>query len=515
MKDLKYILLCTFCITICNISNGQNSFSTDYDNLNPVERYSNIQIEEMIAIHREFIDDAVVSNNQERVFFGLLFLLSDYMRNQDYANANVFLNKADSVAESSNNKQWKGHILHRKGIMALRLDNLKKAKKDFSKSILLFRKVGDSLSVAESLEQLSYIYGFQGDFQLANKIHKEVQPLILDYGTPRHIAAFYNNFAIILLRNGITEEAIKHYKESIETFDLLNMTREKSKALNNLADAYRKVGEFEKAITILDECISLNKEHNFLENLYVNYSNLSALYDTTGDYKKSKDYFVKFYHLRDSLIGAETQNKIFDLNSKHQEQQNELALALKEIKLIELEKSNTKKTVVILYVLLLFFIMVSLFWVRIKRVLKNLKRTKKEKINLTLKYVESKGKISELEQTILDFKSKIHNNAVGNLMEAEVGKPKVILTSEDWLQFKKYFKNRHPGMIEKLREKFSDITDAEERLFLLIKMKHTSKEIAAILGINYESVKKTRMRLRRRLLLKNKESLEKFVMNFK
>src|SRR5690606_20224937 len=143
--------------------------------------------------------------------------------------------KADSIAGISSNKQWQAHILHRKAIMSLRLDNFEKAKNNYEKSIPLYREVGDSLSVAESLEQLSYIYGFQGYFQSAKKLHKEVLPLMLEYGTNRHIAATYNNFAIVYVKHGKTKEAIVLYKEAIETYESLSMAMEKSKALNNLA----------------------------------------------------------------------------------------------------------------------------------------------------------------------------------------------------------------------------------------------------------------------------------------
>ena len=93
-------------------------------------------------------------------------------------------------------------------------------------------------------------------------------------------------------------------------------------------------------------------------------------------------------------------------------------------------------------------------------------------------------------------------------------KYKTILTNSDWLNFKNYFQSNHPGYINNLRNTFPKLSDAEERLFLLIKLNHNTKEISAILGITIESVKKTRNRLRKRLNLTEELDLDTLALLF-
>ena len=71
-----------------------------------------------------------------------------------------------------------------------------------------------------------------------------------------------------------------------------------------------------------------------------------------------------------------------------------------------------------------------------------------------------------------------------------------------------------PGYILKLRNRFPPITEAEERLFLFIKLQLTNSESADILGIKKETIKKTRSRLRKKLGIANGEVLDDFVRNF-
>ena len=89
-----------------------------------------------------------------------------------------------------------------------------------------------------------------------------------------------------------------------------------------------------------------------------------------------------------------------------------------------------------------------------------------------------------------------------------------ILTDADWSSFKNYFEKAYPGYLIRLRNAHNSITEAEERMFLFIKLNLTNKESAAMLGISTESVKKSRQRLRKRLALEEAVELDDYVKGF-
>lgn len=86
-----------------------------------------------------------------------------------------------------------------------------------------------------------------------------------------------------------------------------------------------------------------------------------------------------------------------------------------------------------------------------------------------------------------------------------------ILTEVDWNKFKSLFEKIHPGFFIKLKEKFPDITVAEQRMAALIRLHLTTKQMASMLGISIDSVHKTRQRLRQRLQLSTESSLEEIM----
>lgn len=87
-------------------------------------------------------------------------------------------------------------------------------------------------------------------------------------------------------------------------------------------------------------------------------------------------------------------------------------------------------------------------------------------------------------------------------------------TGEREQVFRKRFTEAYPEYIYNLRSTHPDITRGEEFLAILLMMNLTSSEIASALGISLQGVKKMRYRLRKRLKLATKDSLEERVRSF-
>jgi DNA-binding CsgD family transcriptional regulator len=81
----------------------------------------------------------------------------------------------------------------------------------------------------------------------------------------------------------------------------------------------------------------------------------------------------------------------------------------------------------------------------------------------------------------------------------------------NWENFKKYFEEVHTDFNSNVKNKYPDVTSNELRLMALLKMNLTSKEIANILNISNDGIKKARYRLRKKLNLSTEDSLQEIV----
>jgi tetratricopeptide (TPR) repeat protein len=88
----------------------------------------------------------------------------------------------------------------------------------------------------------------------------------------------------------------------------------------------------------------------------------------------------------------------------------------------------------------------------------------------------------------------------------------VILTEDDWQRYRALFENVHPGFVKRLRQTAPDITRAELRIAVLMRLQIDNRQMAGVLGISAESAAKTKRRLRTRLNLPPGQDLEGFVL---
>lgn len=86
-----------------------------------------------------------------------------------------------------------------------------------------------------------------------------------------------------------------------------------------------------------------------------------------------------------------------------------------------------------------------------------------------------------------------------------------LLTETDWIEFKRLFEKLNPGFFDFFHERFSEITSAEIRLAALIKLNLSNLEMARTLAISPDSVRKTNLRLRKKLNIESLDDLTRFI----
>ena len=144
-----------------------------------------------------------------------------------------------------------------------------------------------------------------------------------------------------------------------------------------------------------------------------------------------------------------------------------------------------------------------------------MKENKIELENHKIKLIELTNQIIEKNDKIIKQQELLDTKEIKELIGSEFEfRNQKILTDTDWVSFKNYFEKAFPNYIQKIRLKYPKITDAEERLFLCLKLNLRTKETALMLGISSESVKKSINRLRKKINLNTEDDLELFVRNF-
>ena len=249
-------------------------------------------------------------------------------------------------------------------------------------------------------------------------------------------------------------------------------------------------------------------------------------YECMNKYSKLLGDFVSASHYADSLITVE--HLLNKENDKRMIDQAKLSLEIEqhksEMQFLEGKRSRQvliRNAMVVIMVLLCLLALLMIRTIQEKRK----KETEMSAIRehaANEKLSKAQHQLQHFTQTLLEknemlkgFKEEIdflhadqmdHRTArVQELVHQS------ILTEADWRHFRQLFDEVHPGFLIRLKEKINDITPAEMRLVALTRLQITPKEMADMLGISVESVKKTRHRLRKKIHLPEDGDFEELV----
>ena len=86
-----------------------------------------------------------------------------------------------------------------------------------------------------------------------------------------------------------------------------------------------------------------------------------------------------------------------------------------------------------------------------------------------------------------------------------------ILTDLHWREFLSKFNQAHPQFLDKLLTQNASLTKAETRLCYLTYLNHTDTQIADITGVNENSVRVNRSRVKKKIGLDKTDELQDYL----
>jgi tetratricopeptide (TPR) repeat protein len=513
---IRFILFFLF-TTFSTIIFSQTSIRADYEAANPVPKDSPLAFEEKLEIHQDFLKKAKAEKNLEHEFYGQLYIFYDYLKVNDFVTAATYLLAGKKIAQEAKNDAWLGWMNYWQGILKNYLKNEEESLVHYQDAARFCAAAGDSLCYGESLEQVAAKLMYFDSFTLAEQYFEQSIRILKKFGEQKQLATAYGNFGALYLLARLPDEGIPYLEKALIINQEIGDYRGEAKNRNNLASAYRRQGNQRQAIEEYKKCITFNQEHGMPNNLINNYLGLYFAYLDLEDYKSALESVSRHEELKDSLIGIETQQKIALLETQYETAQTELALERTEAELNATKLSQTRALVVVVVAVFIIGIILFRWQTQLQRARKESQENLESLMQLTRVLTEKSRIITSLKETMtaLEAESKDLPNAdTDNDQDQESLYTSSILTDDDWSTFRARFEKTYPGFLFRLRGVFSDLTPAEERLFLLLKLNLGRKEIADMLGVSVGSIKKTRTRLRKRLSLDSDDSLEDFIKKF-
>ncbi|MGB3105520.1 helix-turn-helix transcriptional regulator [Sphingobacterium siyangense] len=408
------------------------------------------------------------------------------------------------------------------------------------------------LDLTQTYKKLGYFFGTLGDYTSGIKY--------LDLGqrqeqiSPKLKAEILDNLGLLTLKSGgDTLQAMKIF-ELAQTLALSeNDSLRYAKILGNQAAVFEGMKDYHKALLLLDKDLEIsrslgndrntifalvmrirlniaNKETKDVRHMIAEAESLLLGSDDkktileleihklnlamqSNDIGRELNARRRIERLQDSLRFLDGDPVLSQLKFMADKQKYADKLSLAQAVIKKKQAERRLWLILSLLVLVLFFFIYNAVRSRARKRIRdyeyqllNLKYTKAE---LDRELVSSKSQVEEYVAYLKRNNEQINVLSAmleekGNVVEKDREELKILLqshliTEEKWQEFKLLIVKEFPNLLQDIQSRFPDITESNLRVIVLMKLGLNNKEVANVLGVTPDAIKKSMQRLKKKL----------------
>jgi tetratricopeptide (TPR) repeat protein len=380
----------------------------------------------------------------------------------------------------------------------------------------IFEEQGNPLWQCITHTEIGYAYLGLDDIDKGIEHFNKSLEISISSGRKGFEAICYHNLGLANRKKGNLDVAEDYLNKSIA----LGKTTANNNvsSYNELGSLFLEKNQTAEAIENHTKAIQLADSIQSLAELKDGYEGRSLAYEKSGQFQKALEDQKQFIRLNDSIFNTAKSQQIEELRTIYETEKKE-----QQIVLLEQEAKVSRLQKMLLGGGLGLSVLVFGFgFYGIRQKLKR-NELEKEKVDAELAFkkkeltthalhLAKKNEVLEgLKQKAEELKQK---------EESKKGYQQLIRTinfdlqdDNNWENFSRYFEEVHKDFNSNVKAKYPQVTSNELRLLSLLKMNLSSKEIANILNISPEGIKKARYRLRKKLDITTEDSLQDLVLS--
>lgn len=490
------------------------------------------QFDQALEWNEKFIAKAEALGNQDFVAFGYALTGDLFLDKGQSELAAMNYLKAVRIYENSTDIARLGDAFRTLGTAQTSFQRYEDAQENLEKAIKIYIDLNDQVYLSQAYRDLGYNYFQQEAYQAADDYYKKARFLSENVADTFGIAQALGNLSEIKYESLQYDSAKNYALESIRFFENIGNPLTIGTEYINLGKAYYKLEEYQNALKAFEQAKKLLEPIDVPGSLKFAYLGLSQVYEVFDDYDQALPYYMQYVTISDSMFTVEKIKKLEEVQLIYnvEKKDQEIAILSKDIEL-----SNLRRQLLGLALAGLALIAGLIIYMQFMRRKKERKieeeRNRRQQAELQKKQLEKDQLERELASQVLQLCRKnellarvqkevkeLTPNEASNRSDFKRLNRTIqsnLQSDEDWKQFLSTFEKVHPDFLKQLRQTTQSLSPAEQRLACLFRMNLSSKEIATLLNISDEGVKKARYRLRKKLNLPSEVNLQEYLINFR
>jgi tetratricopeptide (TPR) repeat protein len=231
-----------------------------------------------------------------------------YWRLADYLKAELYLEKAISIAKEEDVAKAKAHI--EMGNIKGERGELQEAVENYYKAINILERLGEKTELSRAFNNISDAYFKKGNYDWAVAYADKCIELNKELGRPRNLAIGYLTGAEALVKIGDIEDAREYHKLSSEAIKDIDDDYVKGCLSNVLGMIETEEENFKKAEKAFKKAQKLLKNTDIPFYLARAYYENGILYQNMDEFTKAREVFIEALKIFDEHQCAEEANTV-------------------------------------------------------------------------------------------------------------------------------------------------------------------------------------------------------------
>jgi len=418
-----------------------------------------------------------------------------------------------------------------------------------AKAIQLNTEIGNTKGLIHNNGNLGYVFEKSGRFEKAEQLYKAAVALTEESGDSVNLPMLLSNLGSLYLKMGKKFDAMTYLRKSVSISEHNQDTSMLASLFADIGELYLDNRQIDSAVSFLNKSVFCAKAIDD-PRTQLNAMKLLLRSDTMkNDFRNAALRFNTIGVLKDTVYARKLQHS---LRASELEYENQKKSSLIELQIQDIQNSKQQKQLLFGLLLLASITVILLALVVVLRIRNNRRKQELFEENLKIKDLQiensmqedeiNKLKISRIEEEIkikereqvssalaLEQKNELLSLISDKISETirdtgslDTSKLKEVVASiktqlrntSEYDLFNQKFNQLHGSFYSDLTDKHPDLTKSELKFCAYLRLNLNGNQIASIMSVTPEAIRKTRYRIRKKLNLSKTDSLEAYISSF-
>jgi tetratricopeptide (TPR) repeat protein len=225
--------------------------------------------------------------------------------------------------------------------------------------------LGDSVSYANSVYQLSGFHRELGDYQTAEELITKAISIFERHESTYYLIYAYSGLGDIYNQQDKLSLSIEFNNRAYTLAKASNLKDMQGVSLGNIGSVYLKLESGQEAVSYLERAVLILEEIESNDLLLECYRELSLAFSLVGDDKKALDIFTKYHNSDKQIYNIAKSNTIAELHTKYETEKKESEIASlsqqASIQSLQIKQKNQATLIGVIVLLLAFSIIYFIY----------------------------------------------------------------------------------------------------------------------------------------------------------